>query len=366
MPTVKGVVVGGITYGFESEKLQTPVTIDGVQFDGSASVIHYGVCSTAAATAAKTVSITGFSLTTGASIAVRFTNANTSTNPTLNVNGTGAKPVYGTWQAGDVVPFIYDGTVWSASFASSYSNYLYSLPCDTITGDPAATTLGADNVPVKACSVAVTPVISGSGDPSPTNVRSITGWGGAALTINGDTATVDFGQPVYGGTFDVLTGLLTITHGYSVFDGSSDETWFSYAGSRRYYINVPTFTSPAVSLVADIKCDKLKTVIKGSVDGGNYRISGSDASAQQILVYITNSIASVDSLRGWLAANPISVKWLLNTPTTVQLSPRDVATILGANSFGANCGNVTVTLRLDPTLAYNNLATAIVALGGTV
>ena len=47
-------------------KLATARTIDGVDFNGSAAITHYGSCSTAAATAAKTVAITGFKLVTGA------------------------------------------------------------------------------------------------------------------------------------------------------------------------------------------------------------------------------------------------------------------------------------------------------------
>lgn len=74
-------------------KLATARTIDGVSFNGSANIIHYGTCSTAAETAAKAVNCTGFVLATGARIAVRFTVTNTAANPTLNVNATGAKAI---------------------------------------------------------------------------------------------------------------------------------------------------------------------------------------------------------------------------------------------------------------------------------
>ena len=55
---------------------------------------YYGTCSTAAATAAKTVSLSGFSLFTGVTVAVMFSNGNTAANPTLNINSTGAKTIY--------------------------------------------------------------------------------------------------------------------------------------------------------------------------------------------------------------------------------------------------------------------------------
>lgn len=99
----------------------------------------YGVCSTAASTAAKEVTVdSSFALVTGAQVTVKFTNANSASSaPTLNVNGTGAKPLYrygttalstGTtttgWYAGSVQLFTYDGTGWVRDYwnNTTYSN----------------------------------------------------------------------------------------------------------------------------------------------------------------------------------------------------------------------------------------------------
>lgn len=53
----------------------------------------YGVCSTAGATPAKTVSITNFVLTPGSDVHILFENAFTASNPTLSINGSTAKPI---------------------------------------------------------------------------------------------------------------------------------------------------------------------------------------------------------------------------------------------------------------------------------
>lgn len=82
--------------------------------------IPYGTCSTAGATAAKVVSLPGFTLETGALVIVEFTYTNTSTTATLNVNATGAKRIYvgnsaiksNQIQAGVQHLFRYDGTYW--------------------------------------------------------------------------------------------------------------------------------------------------------------------------------------------------------------------------------------------------------------
>lgn len=81
---------------------------------------RYAVCDTPADDAAKTITLAGFVLALGAIVAVKFTNANTAPNPTLNVSATGAKGIkqYGNdedidlWPAGAVVQFVYDGTYW--------------------------------------------------------------------------------------------------------------------------------------------------------------------------------------------------------------------------------------------------------------
>lgn len=104
----------------EAVKLKTAKKIDGVDFDGSADISHYGVCNTEAATTEKTVACTGFSKTSGAWVVVTFAETNTADNPTLNVNGTGAAPIY---YQGAAIPksqlapgrfrlFVYDGTYY--------------------------------------------------------------------------------------------------------------------------------------------------------------------------------------------------------------------------------------------------------------
>lgn len=102
-------------------KLTSAVAIDGVNFDGSAAIVHYGTCSTTASTATKEVSCTGFTLKTGSWIAIKFSVTNTAAvaNLKLSVNGTTAKsikyrggnlPSAGTLTAGRIYLFVYDGT----------------------------------------------------------------------------------------------------------------------------------------------------------------------------------------------------------------------------------------------------------------
>lgn len=95
----------------------------------------YGVCSTAASTTAKTVTIDvsgTLALFTGLTVRVKFTNGNTAPSPTLNVNSTGAVSIMsrGTTNAlfilaGQIVTLTYDGTSWLFTSADSLA---YSVP----------------------------------------------------------------------------------------------------------------------------------------------------------------------------------------------------------------------------------------------
>lgn len=87
---------------------------------------HYGVCSTAAGTAAKEVSINNFTLYTGAWVVVKFNTTNTAAvgSLTLNVNSTGAKNIKyrnanlgwtGYLAANTHYLFMYDGTYWQVT-----------------------------------------------------------------------------------------------------------------------------------------------------------------------------------------------------------------------------------------------------------
>lgn len=91
-----------------------------------ANCIYRGVCYTSANTAAKTVSVDGdFTLTAGVFVAIRFEQMNAASNPTLNVNNTGAKAIFyrgAAWKTSqdparryDTILMTYDGTQWMIS-----------------------------------------------------------------------------------------------------------------------------------------------------------------------------------------------------------------------------------------------------------
>jgi len=106
-------------------------------------------CATAAATAAKVATLSGYILTVGTPLIVEFTNANTATNVTVNCNSQGAKSVMvngsaaAWWQIPQKAVLSYNGTNYNllnpimslkktatlavASWAGSSAPYTYTL-----------------------------------------------------------------------------------------------------------------------------------------------------------------------------------------------------------------------------------------------
>lgn len=77
----------------------------------------FATCDTAANTDSKVVTIqdsASFTLIEGITIHVYFSNGNTAVSPTLNVNNTGAKSIYGLeeWTTGGIFTFTYHNQIW--------------------------------------------------------------------------------------------------------------------------------------------------------------------------------------------------------------------------------------------------------------
>jgi len=114
---------------------------------GAQNVGMYGTCDTAAATADKVATLDDygvtFKLVKGAVVRIYMANSNTVADPTLNVNGTGAKAIkrYGntapgtasgsSWIGGTVMTFLYAGTYWRLCDYRNNDNTVPSAYCST-------------------------------------------------------------------------------------------------------------------------------------------------------------------------------------------------------------------------------------------
>ena len=159
---------------------------------------------------------------------------------------------------------------------------LKDLPTGSI-----STVTDAAELPLNALKVGVEAVQSGSGTPSPSNIRPISGWDSGEITVCDDvqnptqteTTTLNFPQTIYGAEWDVVSGKLKQTDGYiASYNGESlPSSWIS---DRDVY------------------------------DGTNTPTIGAE------------------------------VVYKLATPTTIDLSPLSIRLLQGTNNLYADCGEV--------------------------
>ena len=220
---------------------------------------------------------------------------------------------------------------------------------------------------VKALSVTITPTQSGSGDPSPTNVRPISGATSVSVTRTGEngansqTVTVSLvdsnSNPftVCSGTLNVTTGELTVTWGSVIIsDASPVGLYTSGAGNRMFYLVLSNLDGYFKSRDTPL-CDKLKPVPAFSSDAAGNANNLADMSVTlKILsgqiIFKRNASATVADMKAWLADNPVRVAYPLPSPVTYQLTPAQLATLSGYNSVSTDAAALSVTYRADPAL----------------
>ena len=229
----------------------------------------------------------------------------------------------------------------------------------TAAGDPAVVSDGMAGWPLHGLSAEITPTQSGSGDPSPTNVRPIGGRDGAEVTQNGAAAvSVEFPETpgtVYGGVMNFKTGVLTVTHRIRTLNGSESwSTWNNTSHSVRLAVTDmkgQETGDPSDSWTEEdgAACDSLPVV---SANAGIPCIRFYKPTPR-IYIYwaasIDPSITSAATLKTWLESHPIDVVYPLAEPVTYQLTPQEMPLLAaGTNSFAADTGGVTVTYYSAP------------------
>ena len=173
---------------------------------------------------------------------------------------------------------------------------------------------------------------------------------------NGTTYTTSLGQTVYGGTLEVMSGKLTITKGYSYFDGT--ENWYSVnivdsnKNRAMYALLKPATGSYDTNLIGNYI--SAPTIAQGNPDLWKANFNGSG----DLVIGIPTSITTVAQWKTYLSSNPLQVVYNL-APTEITLTPTQVKTLLGNNNIWSESGTEEVEYRADTTLAYNELVAMI-------
>lgn len=189
----------------------------------------------------------------------------------------------------------------------------------------------------------VNPTQSGSGTPSPSNYRTITGNDTVNIHVTPYSSGVggklyisNLGDTYYGGTFNVTTGVLTITHQYVLLAGSS----VSSVGTASTGVKCATCSnaiSGAKSNSLNLLCSSYEPTASAPQTSGFIRVS-----ASTVYIY-DNDFTDLESAQDILEAEPVQLVYELNTPQTVQLTGRTITLLNGETYVWSETGDVTVT-----------------------
>lgn len=167
---------------------------------------------------------------------------------------------------------------------------------------------------------------------------------------------------VYGGTLDVTTGILTVTHGYLSMDGETEgrkATWKPGATACNMFGVGNSGAKPVsnTSVVGNVVSSHFPTKVFNiaySADDWAVTIHTS-APILRFATPLSEDLTSLDLVNAWLKqqaenGTPVEFVYELDEPQIYYLTPQEVTTFLGINNICADTGDIGLIYRADPTL----------------
>lgn len=159
---------------------------------------------------------------------------------------------------------------------------------------------------------------------------------------NGATYTIDLDGTRYGGTLDVVSGLLTV---YPNRCNLGDLNWVYASTQKVFYCNLPTDALNVTNkngLCEGYKPTSWETMDSSTwshLSNGEFVFSGNLMTSGRCALVIKD-LNYTDATTFKSAVNGIYILYPLATPTTIQLTPTQVKSLLGSNNVWADCGEI--------------------------
>ena len=236
-------------------------------------------------------------------------------------------------------------------------------PPFTETGNP-ITCNPVEGYPLSAV-VSLEPKQAGTGDPSPDNVRPISGYDSVTVTQSKDEAqvkqiTLTLPETIYGGTVDAVAGVGSDEWGIRELNGS--EIWNESNGAFFFYDSI---TYPPMNSANTRMCSHFMQWT-GEIWSGL-----PDKSFTTNLTAIRFKISSIDSLDSWKsylaaqasAGTPVQVAYKLATPEPFQATGNQaLPAVAGENTVYTDGDSLAVSGRSDPLSTIQTMQAQITAL----
>lgn len=239
-----------------------------------------------------------------------------------------------------------------------FDNLLDIMPVGTATGAVANFTDGAKDFPIHQIVSIIALEQTGSGNPTPTNVRPITPRTDLDINCSGadtsdfKTLTVALGRTIYGGSLTINedgTGTLT----YYISIKNPAYTLASEGGNRRIrfeFSNAHLRDTLICNCLLGNTSGYLVNTLHVASNGVCYAYVASSMTNEEIAAMMSNFICvDTDKSR--------SVSLTVPQVNTIR-------TLLGENNLWTGAGNVTVKYRRDIGLALAKLEALILENGG--
>ena len=210
---------------------------------------------------------------------------------------------------------------------------------------------------------------AGTGDPSPENVRPITGLDEVTVTLSdgigtGTAATLSLPSTVYGGEVDVATGKGISTWTKFTIDSESSIKKYTHAsGQTSFSIRVDNMPCKSVTEVSWF-CNRLKpAAFPYSELGYSYAIGFTSMRDDIRIVMEDQGTMTVEEFKAWLAENPVTIVYEVESPTQITATgSQSLPALPGENVLTTNADSLTVTGRADPVATVQVLAERVAAL----
>lgn len=209
------------------------------------------------------------------------------------------------------------------------------LSCIQTTGSFSSQYAG---LPLKSCVVNLPIQQSGSGVPSPINIRDFTPYTALDFTANSVVKTFTFGQDIYCAYLDVLKGNLVGKYKFLLLDGSED--WRVLNSGKGAYIYIPDGTYDGVYGHAD--CSQYEWGNWTDTTAGENNKFTLYKAAQWTNGYLIFNFngGTLESFKAQLASSAVQVVYELAEPIIIPLGGMAISTLLGSNSLLSSVGNI--------------------------
>lgn len=140
---------------------------------------------------------------------------------------------------------------------------------------------------------------------------------------------ISFASPVYGGTLDAVTGVLTVEWAGVTLTGAQDEVWsFTITSSNRYRA---LFYKAGFENAPKNNSRLLANYLVNSTAGADG--NGWIGSTGNFLCYVFEGITTESDWRAYLAEHPLVIAYELEEPFEIQLTPQQITALVGNNTL---------------------------------